>query len=141
MKNAIKHPLYSTWHTMKNRCLNPNATNYKNYGGRGIQIADEWINNFEMFAYHMGDKPSPNHSLDRVDNDWGYYPENCRWASSSKQQQNSRSIINAKGYIITARGKYEGRVRVGGKRLYLGIFDTPEEASAVYQKFKTEFYG
>lgn len=83
---------YRIWHTMKERCLNPNATGYAaTYGGRGITICDRWRDSFEDFLIDMGRRPSPDHSLDRVNNERGYEPGNVRWATRSEQARNRRS--------------------------------------------------
>jgi hypothetical protein len=81
-------PEYTTWASMKGRCLNPNNPKYPRYGGRGIQICPSWITHFEMFYADMGPKPSAQHSLDRIDNNGPYCASNCRWASPSTQSNN-----------------------------------------------------
>jgi hypothetical protein len=82
----------STWHawaTMKQRCLNSNHRSYKNYGGRGIKICRRWLR-FENFLLDMGVKPSKELSLDRIDNERGYHPGNCRWTTRKVQNNNMR---------------------------------------------------
>lgn len=73
-------PEYAVWRAMKQRCNDPNHKDYKNYGGRGISICERWLNFFENFYSDMGEKPKPKrkYSIDRIDNEKGYYKENCR---------------------------------------------------------------
>ena len=92
---------YKTWGAMKNRCLSPSSKLYKNYGGRGITICDRWLT-FLNFYEDMGDRPE-GRSIDRIDNEKGYYPENCRWATRQQQDNNTRATHNIehKGVIKT----------------------------------------
>lgn len=82
---------YSVWHGIKNRCLNPKAPGYRLYGGRGITICPEWCSSFAAFDADMGPRPSPGHSIDRIDNALGYFKENCRWATPEQQASNKRT--------------------------------------------------
>jgi hypothetical protein len=75
---------------MRHRCHNPNMTGHDLYAERGIEVCDRWFNDFAAFLEDMGKKPSPDHSLDRIDNDKGYFPENCRWATRKVQNKNKR---------------------------------------------------
>lgn len=94
-KNVVpKHGMTDTnihkrWRSMKNRCLNPNASNYENYGGRGITICDRWLYSFENFYKDMGDAPK-GLTLDRIDNDGDYEPSNCKWSTYKEQVNNTR---------------------------------------------------
>lgn len=80
-------PEYSSWGSMKDRCLNPDSKDFARYGARGITIHPEWIDSFEAFYQHIGPRPEGT-TLDRIDNRNGYVPGNVRWATSSVQQTN-----------------------------------------------------
>lgn len=92
---------YNSWTSMKNRCLNPHHRSYKNYGGRGVTVCKEWLD-FSVFLEDMGERPEET-SLDRIDNNKGYFKENCRWATLSSQQRNKRNNL-----MITIGSRTEG---------------------------------
>jgi len=81
---------YRAWTSMKQRCLNPRSTFYRHYGGRGISIAPEWVDDFATFLEQVGLKPGRGYSLDRIDNAGNYEPGNVRWATWSQQLSNQR---------------------------------------------------
>jgi hypothetical protein len=83
-------PEYDTWCRMRGRCRNPRNPKYPRYGGRGITICPEW-DDFAVFYRDMGPRPSPRHSLDRIDNDGPYASWNCRWATPTEQARNQSS--------------------------------------------------
>ena len=79
---------YNAWCSMKYRCYNKNFEDYHRYGGRGIKVCERWLNSFENFLTDVGFAPSPDHSIDRIDNDGHYEPGNVRWATKSEQASN-----------------------------------------------------
>lgn len=84
---------YRIWLAMKTRCYNPNDARYWNYGRRGIKVCDAWRSSFSAFYKDMGRCPSPKHSLDRIDVDGNYEPDNCRWATTAVQARNKRRKV------------------------------------------------
>jgi hypothetical protein len=96
---------YKAWQNMITRCYNENSPNYVNYGGRGISVCGRWKNSFEKFLSDMGPKPKDSFSLERINNNRGYSPANCKWASRSEQNSNKRDIplYEYKGKKYTCR--------------------------------------
>jgi hypothetical protein len=78
---------------MRNRCGNPNVPCYARYGGRGIKVCDRWLESFENFYADMGPRPSSKHSIDRIDNDGNYEPNNCRWVTKGIQNRNTSKNV------------------------------------------------
>lgn len=91
-KGLSKSSEYACWVQIKTRCHNPNYREFRYYGGRGIKVCDRWIGSFENFLSDMGRKPSPKHSIDRIDTNGNYEPGNCRWATASEQRINQRRV-------------------------------------------------
>ena len=81
---------YGIWSSMKQRCLNPKNSRFEDYGGRGIFICQPWAEDFLNFYRDMGPRPSIKHTIERKNNDDGYYKENCKWELSEVQQLNTR---------------------------------------------------
>ena len=94
-----KSPEYIAWQHMKSRCFNVSDKKHVRYGGRGITICERWMS-FENFLADMGRKPTPKHSIDRINNDGNYEPSNCRWATSKEQ-----SVNTARNHFIKHDGK------------------------------------
>jgi hypothetical protein len=87
--NSSEHPLYSTWHGMRQRCNYPKHEQYSDYGGRGIRVCPEW-DDFLTFVKDVGDKPSPVHQLDRKENDGDYKPGNVHWVTAKQNARDTR---------------------------------------------------
>jgi len=102
----IRHPEYKLWAAMKNRCVNPANSNYADYGGRGITIHPPWIANFVAFFEYIGPRPTPQHSLDRIDNDGPYAPGNVRWATKKEQRANQRPYPTGSAHANYEHGGY-----------------------------------
>ena len=111
---------------MLKRCYNKNNNVYQYYGARGIKVCDRWLESFENFYEDMGDRPSSNHSLDRINNDGNYEPSNCKWSTQSEQVINSRRILSKSGYryiYSTGKGYRVEVLRLGNRRQSLVIKD------------------
>jgi hypothetical protein len=105
-------PEYAVWTTMLQRCHNHKAQNYESYGGRGILVADRW-HKFENFIADMGRRPGPKYTLERKNNDLGYSPENCAWATYSENNSNRRPCrqITFEGETLTMK-EWASRLRM-----------------------------
>jgi hypothetical protein len=100
--NKTKTRTYYAWRSMRSRCLDPNNSSWKQYGGRGISVCDSWVNDFDAFVFDMGEAPE-GLSLDRIDVNGDYEKNNCRWATSKEQANNrtSNKTIDHGGKILT----------------------------------------
>jgi hypothetical protein len=90
---SFNNRIYQIWENMKQRCYNPKAKNYKNYGGRGIIVCDEWLDFSPFEKWSLNNGYADNLTLDRKENDKNYSPDNCRWITNFEQQSNSRKNV------------------------------------------------
>lgn len=91
--------IYYAWSQMKDRCYRSNNKAYKSYGGRGITVCDRWLGSFENFYEDMGDRPSNEHSLDRINVNGNYCKENCKWSTRKEQSLNKTNTV-----VLTVKG-------------------------------------
>lgn len=126
------HPEYTVWSSMRDRCNRPANSNYHNYGGRGIKVCQRW-GRFRNFLADMGPRPSPEHEIDRIDNDGDYEPDNCRWATRAEQARNMRTnrLLTVDGETLTVTD-WAARVGVDANCIFRRLYDgrSPEEAIA-----------
>lgn len=128
----IKRPLYNTWCNIKRRCRDQRHPRYADWGGRGIDICEQWYFDYFSFANGVGPRPSPFHQLDRVDNNRGYEPGNTRWATATTQARNRRtrrsSSTGEKGVEARPNGTYVARITINKRRINLGTYRSIEDA-------------
>lgn len=139
------HPLNIVWHGMKYRCYKKNHKQYKNYGGRGIKICDEWLNSFDVFfKWALSAGWELGLQIDRIDNNSNYEPNNCRFVSREINSRNTRKMKNNKsGYTgisyNATNNSYTSILCADGINVCLGSFDTKEEALQVRNDFIKEY--
>ena len=102
-RGQYKHPLFNIWKGIIQRCENPKHTHYPSYGARGIRMCSRWREDFDQFAADLGERPSLDHTIDRIDSDGNYEPGNWRWALPEKQGNNRRDnkVIEHAGERLT----------------------------------------
>lgn len=144
--NLSGHELFNIWHSMVKRTTVPSTSGYENYGGRGIKVCDRWITSFSTFLEDMGERPSSEHSIDRIDNDKDYSPENCRWATKRQQslnkRNNKRKISSYRGVCLDTLGKrWRAYIKPSGKYIHLGVFSAEVDAAKAYDSAAVKYFG
>jgi hypothetical protein len=131
--------LYKIWHDAQNRCFRPDHNYYQYYGGRGISICQEWLDDFMVFYnWAVTHGYADDLFLDRRDNDRGYSPENCRWVDKYVSAQNiGMKIINTSGYkgVYKHGNKWHAEIANRGVRYYIGSFNSVEDGAVAYNNF------
>ena len=138
-----KHPMYKAWTGMRQRCNNPNNTAYPNYGARGIKVCERW-NDFALFVADVGERPK-GMTLDRIDPNGNYEPNNVRWATKSEQQRNQRTYSNnvsGQAGVIwdKPRKKWKSYITVNNKIINIGRFDKVEDAITARLEAEKEYW-
>lgn len=143
---------YRTWRLIKYRCLNPRCKAYKNYGGRGIAICEDWLaekDGFKNFLKCVGKKPNSSLTIDRINNDGNYEPGNVRWATRKEQRHNRRATKkyktkglrkykNKNGFsgVTKIFNSFRAAVWNGSKMIHVGCFPTAKQAYEAFLKAK-----
>lgn len=148
--NLTGHPMLKAWEQMISRCYNPKNISYKNYGARGIKVCDRWLGDattgFLNFVEDMGERPD-GMSIDRIDVNGDYCPENCRWATPVLQSLNRRVLSNSPSGIsgvkyIDSVGKWQARIGQNYMGLYPTLFDAAcarKRAELVFEEDESSF--
>jgi hypothetical protein len=136
-------PEYQAWHNMKKRCTLPSHPDYRMYGGTGIGVCPAWRNSFLAFYGDMGVRPSPQHSLDRIDPTGNYEPSNCRWATKQEQSRNRRlQKNNTSGHVgVVERGsRWMAQIRVDRKTVNIGRFVDKDDARMARESAEAQLF-
>lgn len=125
-------PEYTTWKGMKQRCLNENSPVFRHYGARGISVCAEWRNSFEKFLSDVGKRPTPKHTLERLDNNGNYDPANCKWATRREQSLNRRVTVKLthNGITKTLR-EWEAETGVHWHNIYCRMRQGHDSATCI----------
>ena len=153
---------WNVWANIKQRCFNNKHPSYPRYGGRGITMYEPWIHNFKAFHQYIGDKPSPELSIERIDNDGNYEPGNIKWATRKEQNRNKthkgggKRMSNAERYRVYYNGlsgisyrhscvndnkRWLVTLMIDGKRKSMGLYKTREEAKMALRNYASVYFG
>ena len=138
MHGYSSHPLYTVWQNMRERCYNPNYKQYKDYGGRGITVCDEWISDSKAFIEWALPLWKKGLQIDRKDNEGNYGPSNCRFVTYVENQHNTRLLrkTNISGYrgvfYSKEHKKWRAQITINSKHKHLGLFNSAIEAALAY---------
>lgn len=136
--------LYGIWKTMIQRCTNVNSTAYPRYGGRGIIVCESWKDFIHFQTWARSNGYQDDLTIDRLDNDKDYDPQNCRWATYQQQNINRGFFTNnTSGFRGVSKGKknWESSIKVAGKTIYLGCFTDKIEAARAYNEAAKHYHG
>ena len=146
-KSKIKHNgkgtrLYRIWKDMNNRTTNPNNSSFEHYGKKGIVVCNEWKDFVIFKEWALSNGYNNTLTIDRINNDGNYEPNNCRWVAMTVQARNKTKLIstNTTGYrgIIKTKKKFQAAICVDYKNIHLGTFETKEEAARAYDDYVTK---
>lgn len=140
-----KHVLYKVWTDMKSRCSRKGYKNFHRWGGRGIKVCDRWLEpkgqGFWNFLADMGPKPTPQHTLDRIDNDGNYEPDNCRWATWHEQARNKSDNNDVLGVSYSnSKQCWRAVLKVSGK-VVLDVCSKDQQKVIAARKLAEASYG
>jgi len=140
-----KARLYRIWADIKQRTSNPNLHNWSHYGGRGITMYPEWFVSYTAFKRDVIGGYRDGLTIDRIDNDGNYEPGNVQWATKIQQSANQRHLrsTNTSGYrgVRSHKKRWQARIKVDGRDITIGTYDTKEEAALAYNTAAVQYRG